>query len=86
MERSLLTEKDDDDELLHHLFQQMDSNKDGRISKEELNAALQSKGNKELVEALTGAVVGMQQDEAGIDFEAFKAGANLVSWRALSYA
>jgi hypothetical protein len=82
IERSLLTEKDDDDELLHHLFQQMDSNKDGKISKEELNAALQSKGNKELVEALTGAAVEAQQGKAGINFDAFKAGAYLVSWRA----
>ena len=86
IERSLLTEKDDDDELLHHLFQQMDSNKDGKISKEELNAALQSKGNKELVEALTGAAVEAQQGEAGIKFDAFKAGADLVSWRARLYA
>jgi hypothetical protein len=82
IERSLLTEKDDDDELLHHLFQQMDSNKDGKISEEELNAALQSKGNKELAEALTGAAVEAQQGEAGINFDAFKAGADLVSWRA----
>jgi hypothetical protein len=82
IERSLFTEEEDDDELLHHLFQQMDSNKDGKISKEELDAALQSKGNKELVKALTDAVVDAQQDEAGIDFKTFKAGADLVSWRA----
>jgi hypothetical protein len=80
--RSLFTEEEDDNEVLHHLFQQMDSNKDGKISKEELNAALQSKGNKELVEALTKAVVDVQQGEAGIDFKTFKAGADLVSWRA----
>jgi hypothetical protein len=79
IERSLFTEKEDDDELLNHLFQQMDSNKNGKISKEELDAALQSKGNKELVEALTGAVVGVQQDETCIDFNTFKAGADLVS-------
>jgi hypothetical protein len=82
IERSLFTEEEDDDELLHHLFQQMDSNNDGKISKRELDAALQSNGNKELVDALTDAVVDMQQGEAGIDFKAFKAGVNLVSWRA----
>jgi hypothetical protein len=38
------------------------------------------------VEALTGAVVDVQQGKAGINFDAFKAGADLVSWRARLYA
>jgi hypothetical protein len=66
----------DDEELLQHVFKSMDTDKDGNISREELQAALSSE-NKELAVALMVAI--KEEDRAaGIDYAAFKKGADQV--------
>jgi Ca2+-binding EF-hand superfamily protein len=66
----------DDKELLQHVFTSMDTDSDGNISRAELQAALSSE-NKELAEALMVAI--KEEDRtAGIDFAAFKKGADQV--------
>jgi Ca2+-binding EF-hand superfamily protein len=67
---------DDDEELLLHVFRSMDTDNNGNISREKLQAAL-SLENKELAEALMVAI--KEEDRAaGIDFAAFKKGADQV--------
>jgi hypothetical protein len=66
----------DDEELLQHVFKSMDTDRDGNISREELQAALSSE-NKELAVALMVAI--KEEDRAaGIDYAAFKKGADQV--------
>jgi hypothetical protein len=69
----------DDEELLRQVFKDMDTNGDGVVSREELDKALESwTGNRELVEALQGAV---QSAGTGIIFDTFKKMVNQVRTR-----
>jgi Ca2+-binding EF-hand superfamily protein len=68
-------EAEDDEALLKHIFDQIDTDKNKSISREELSNALRSMTNKELVELLEKRFPG---DVAEINFQAFKAGADQV--------
>jgi hypothetical protein len=66
----------DDEELLRYVFRSMDTDNNGNISRDELQAALSSE-NKELAEALKVAI--KEEDRAaGINYAAFKKGADQV--------
>ena len=78
-EANIFDVKDDDEALLQHVFLSMDKSHDKRISREELYDALNVlNANKELVDALLGVI---KEGEAGIDFEAFRMGADQVGVR-----
>jgi hypothetical protein len=69
----------DDAELLLRVYKDMDTNRDGVVSREELDNVLESwTGSRELVEALQGAVQGTG---TGIEFDTFKKMANQVRAR-----
>jgi hypothetical protein len=69
----------DDDELLLRVFNDMDTNGDNIVSREELDKALEPwTSNRELVEALQGAVQGVG---TGIKFDTFKKMVNQVRAR-----
>jgi hypothetical protein len=70
-------EAEDDDALLQHVFDQIDIDGNQFISEDELANAPQWTGNKALVDALRGVIVGGDSGE-GIEFGAFKAGADEV--------
>jgi hypothetical protein len=68
-------EEADDEALLRHVFGTIDKDGNKSISRKELDDALQSSDSKELVDALKGVI---KDGEVGIDFNAFKTGANQV--------
>jgi hypothetical protein len=70
-------EAEDDDALLQHVFNQIDIDGNQFISEDEMVNAPQWTGNKVLVVALRGVIVGGDSGE-GIEFGAFKAGADQV--------
>jgi hypothetical protein len=74
---AMFDEAADDDALLKHVFDKIDTDRNARISKEELSNALQSETSKELVEALKKAFE--RDGSSEINFERFKAGASQVS-------
>jgi hypothetical protein len=67
----------DDDVLLKHVFDKIDTDKNASISEEELSNALQSEMSMELEEGLKK--VFARDGSSEIDFERFKAEANQVS-------
>jgi hypothetical protein len=74
-EEAKFDELADDEALLRHVFGTIDKDGNQFISREELNNALQYSHSKELVDALKGVI---KDDKVGIDFNAFKSGADQV--------
>jgi hypothetical protein len=68
-------EEADDEALLRHVFGTIDKDGNESISRKELDDALQSSDSKELVDALKGVI---KDGEDGINFNAFKSGADQV--------